>query len=219
LTFIHKEIDIIDLNTETINGGRYYVTPVGKLPSITTVLSVLSEDSIRQWKERVGEEEANKISSMASRRGTRVHEIFEDYLNNKEITGILPCDKALFVQAKKHLDKSIGMVYTQEAALYSKYLGIAGRVDCIAEWNGRLSVIDFKTSRKPKKREWISSYFQQTSAYCVMFEEMYKIPVDQIVIIVAVDDQTEPQIFVEKRDDHIWDCVETIKLYKSKLLS
>lgn len=217
MRFTYKEIDLIDLQTQTINGRRHYITPVGYLPSITSVLSILSEDSISAWKNRVGEKEANKISGMASRRGTRVHEIFENYLNNKEITGLLPCDKESFVNTKRYLDENIGVVYAQEAALYSEYLGVAGRVDCIAEWNGKLSVIDFKTSSKPKKKEWIGNYFQQTSAYCVMFEEMYKIPVDQIVIVVAVSGDTpQTQIFVEKRDDHIWDCIDTIKLYKSK---
>ena len=99
--------------------------------------------------------------------------------------------------------------------LYSDYLGVAGRVDCVADWNGRLAVIDFKTSKKPKKKEWISSYFMQAAAYCVMWEERTGIPIDKTVIVVAVDGD-EPQVFEEKRDNFIQPCIETIIRYKNE---
>ena len=216
--FNHVSIEIPEIKTENINGGRYYVTPTGeKYPSITTVLSILSKKAIMEWRKRVGEAEANKISTKAARRGTNVHQMCEDYLNNKPyITSkTMPVDKEMFATLKPILDKRINNIHTQEATLYSDYLGVAGRVDCIAEFDGRLSVIDFKTSRKPKKKEWISNYFQQASAYCVMYEERTKIPVDQIVILIAVDDN-EPQVFVEKRDNHIGACMTTISLYKEQ---
>jgi hypothetical protein len=216
--FNQVSIEIPEIKTENINGGRYYVTPTGvKYPSITTVLSILSKKAIMEWRKRVGAEEANKISTKAARRGTNVHQMCEDYLNNKEyITNkTMPVDKEMFGTLKPILDERINNIHTQEATLYSDYLGVAGRVDCIAEFDGRLSVIDFKTSRKLKKKEWISNYFQQASAYCVMYEERTGIPIDQIVILIAVDEE-EPQVFIEKRDNHIHDCIETIALYKEQ---
>jgi CRISPR/Cas system-associated exonuclease Cas4 (RecB family) len=216
MTFNHVGFDIEDLTTKTIDGKRYYVTPSGNLPSITTVLSILSRDSIAKWRARVGEEEANRISTRASRRGTNVHQICEDYINNElDIKKFQPCDRETFHSLKPILDEHLDNVYAQEVALWSDYLGIAGRVDCIGEWDGKLSVIDFKTSKKPKKKEWISSYFQQASAYAVMWEERTGIPINNIVILIAVDGE-DPQLFIEKRDNYIFDCIETIKRYKKE---
>jgi len=216
--FNHVNVNIPEIQTETINGGRYYVTPTGdKYPSITTVLSILSKKAIMEWRKRVGAEEANKISTQAARRGTNVHQMCEDYLNNKPHINhkTMPVDKEMFSTLQPILDKYINNIHTQEATLFSDYLGVAGRVDCIAEFDGRLSVIDFKTSRKTKKKEWISNYFQQASAYCVMYEERTGTPIDQIVILIAVDDE-EPQVFIEKRDNYIKDCMNTIALYKEQ---
>jgi genome maintenance exonuclease 1 len=213
MTFTHKDFVLEEMETETINGKRFYKTPEGKLPSITTVLSILSRDSIQKWRKQVGEEQANKISARASRRGTSVHKMCEDYLNNElDLKKFVPSDRESFQSIQPILDESIDNIYAQEVPLWSNYLGVAGRVDCIAEWNGRLSVIDFKTARKEKKKEWISSYFQQASAYCVMWEERTGIPISQIVIAIAVDD-APPQIFVEKRDNYIKKCIETIARY------
>jgi len=216
--FNHVNVNIPEIQTETINGGRYYVTPTGdKYPSITTVLSILSKKAIMEWRKRVGAEEANKISTQAARRGTNVHQMCEDYLNNKPHINhkTMPVDKEMFSTLQPILDKYINNIHTQEATLFSDYLGVAGRVDSIAEFDGRLSVIDFKTSRKTKKKEWISNYFQQASAYCVMYEERTGTPIDQIVILIAVDDE-EPQVFIEKRDNYIKDCMNTIALYKEQ---
>lgn len=216
--FEHKKMMFEELNTETIGGGRHYITPNGAYPSITTVLGVLSKQGIAEWRARVGDEEANRISTQAARRGTNVHQMCEDYVNNElDKTKFLPHEKAMFNSIKKVLDEKLGLVYAQECPLYSDYLGIAGRVDCVAEYNGRLSIIDYKTSGKMKKKEWIGNYFQQASAYCVMFEERTKIPVDQIVIVVAVENEDKAQVFVEKRDNYIGECIETIKKYKDSL--
>jgi hypothetical protein len=216
MIFNHKEFAIEELKTETVNGKRFYKTPKGNLPSITTVLSILSRDAIKAWRKRVGEEEANKISTRASRRGTSVHKMCEDYINNElDIKKFQPVDRETFQSIKPVLDTHLNNVYAQEVPLWSEYLGVAGRVDCIAEWDGRLSVIDFKTSRKEKKKEWISNYFQQASAYCVMWEERTGIPIDQIVIAIAVD-RCPPQVFVEKRDNYIKECIQTIARYKDE---
>lgn len=214
MTFIHKDFQLEELETETINGKRHYVTPTGKLPSITTVLSILSRDAIMAWRARVGEEEANKVSTRASRRGTNVHAMCEDYLNNKlEQKKYLPNDRETFNSLKPVLDEHIDNIYAQEVPLWSEYLGVAGRVDCIAEWDGKIAVIDFKTSRKPKKKEHISSYFQQCAAYAVMWEERTRIPINKIVVVIAVDGE-EPQVFEERRDNYIGECVKTIARYR-----
>ena len=209
--FEHVDIDISEIETQNIEGKRYYVTPNGaKYPSITTVLSILSRQGIMEWRERVGAEVANAISTKAARRGTNVHNMCENLLNNKlDLKKFLPVDVEMFKTIEPIINEKIDRIHAQESTLYSDYLGVAGRVDVIAEWDGCLSVIDFKTSSKQKRKEWISSYFQQTSAYAVMFEERTGIPVDQVVVLIAVDNST-PQIFVEKRDNHIQDCIDTI---------
>jgi hypothetical protein len=217
MNFRHEQIQLTELTAETLPSGRTYTTPEGnKYPSITTCLSILSRDSIAAWRARVGEEEANRVSAKAAGRGTRVHQMCEDYINNKlDISKYTPADKETFLSIQSILDDNIGLVRGQEVPLYSDYLGVAGRVDCVADWNGRLAVIDFKTSKKPKKKEWISSYFMQAAAYCVMWEERTGIPIDKTVIVVAVDGD-EPQVFEEKRDNFIEPCIETIVRYKNE---
>ncbi len=217
--FEHKKVDLgyQDLNCVTKPGGRKYTTPKGKAyPSITTVLSIKSKAGIEAWKKRVGEEEANKISYRASQRGTAVHEMCEKYINNENHTlGFMPNIIGDFNQIKNILDTRIGKVYGQELPLYSDYLGVAGRVDCIAEFDGKLSVIDFKTSRKTKKKEWIEGYFQQETFYAIAWEERTKMPITQLVTIISVDND-QPQVFVEHRDN--WDkaLIETIKEYNEQ---
>jgi len=205
-----------DLEAETSESGRLYVTPEGNYPSITTVLSVLSEASIKKWRKRVGEEEANKISYRASTRGTAVHEIIEKYINNEENfkDGYTPDIISSFLDLKPILDTRIGRVYAQEAPLYSTHLGVAGRVDCVAEFDGKLSIIDFKTSRKPKKEEWVTNYFMQETAYAIMWEERTKQPITQLVTIITVDNN-EPQVFIEHRDNWAKPLLETIEQYRA----
>lgn len=181
---------------------RLYVTPEGlKYPSVTTVLGWKSKAGILEWRKRVGEEAANKISRQASTRGTKFHYQVEDHINNKEVKFANPSEKDMFTSIEHFLSR-INNVHVQEASLYSDFLKTAGRVDCIAEFDGRLSIIDFKTSSKPKKAEYITNYFQQGSAYAVMYEERTGIPIDTVVIIMAVEGN-EPQLFIEKRDNFI----------------
>jgi genome maintenance exonuclease 1 len=138
----------------------------------------------------------------------------EDYINNNlDIKKYQPTDRETFQTLKPILDQYLNKVYAQEVALWSEYLGVAGRVDCIAEWDGKIAVIDFKTSSKLKKKEWISNYFQQCSAYAVMWEERTGIPINKIVVVIAVDGE-EPQIFEEKRDNYIGECIQTIARYR-----
>jgi len=219
--FEHEKVDLgyADLDANTTSNGRLYSTPSGGLPSITTVLSILSEEHIQRWRARVGEEEANKISHRASTRGTAVHSIIENYINNEENyqEGFMPNVVENFRAVQNVLDTRIGKVYGQEAPLYSDHLGVAGRVDCVAEFDGKLSIIDFKTSRKLKKEEWITNYFIQESAYAIMWEERTGMPITQLVTIISVDDE-DPQVFIEHRDNWTSKLIETINEYKRRKL-
>lgn len=216
--FEHVPVELTEMKTENRNGRREYKTPEGvNLPSITTVLSILSRESIAKWRKKVGNEEANRISHRASTRGTRVHEIVEKYINNEENfkDGYTPDIISSFSDLKSILDSRIGRVYAQEAPLYSNHLGVAGRVDCVAEFDGRPSIIDFKTSMKPKRKDWITNYFMQESAYAIMWEERTGRPITQLVTIISVDNH-EPQIFIEHRDTWVRPLRETIAQYNAE---
>ena len=216
--FEHVPVNLSEMTAVTTDQGRKYKTPEGvNLPSITTVLSILSRDSIAKWRARVGVEEANRISTRASGRGTRVHEIVEKYIDNNESyqNGYTPDIINSFLDLKPILDDRIGRVYAQEAPLYSNHLGVAGRVDCVAEFDGQLSIIDFKTSMKPKRLDWIKNYFMQESAYAIMWEERTGRPITQLVTIISVDNH-EPQVFIEHRDNWVRPLRETIAQYNKE---
>lgn len=216
--FSHVGIDFEAPKLTQINedGTRYYVTPEGnKYPSITTVLAEYNRKAIFEWRQRVGEEEANKISRQASGRGTRIHKLCEDYLNNLPLDFKTPLDREMFERFKPTLFR-INNIYAQELRMYSDHLRIAGTVDAVASFDGKKSIIDFKTARKPKDKNHIENYFMQAAAYAIMFEERFKIAVPQIVIAIAVDDE-DPQVFVEKRDDYVEKLIYYRDLYESKL--
>ena len=218
MTFNHVPVNLNEMTAVTTDKGRQYKTPEGiNLPSITTVLSILSRDSIAKWRARVGHAEANRISHRASTRGTSVHEIIEKYINNEESfkNGYTPDIISSFLDLKPILDDRIGRVYAQEAPLYSNHLGVAGRVDCVAEFDGKLSIIDFKTSMKPKRLDWIKNYFMQESAYAIMWEERTGRPITQLVTIISVDNH-EPQIFIEHRDNWVRPLRDTISQYNAE---
>jgi genome maintenance exonuclease 1 len=222
MNFTHKTIDLgyEDLLAETLSTGRTYSIPNGKkYPSVTTVLSILSEDFIREWRQRVGAEEANRVSRRAAGRGTAVHKVAEKYLLNDPewAKGLMPIILANFRSIRPVLDNHINNIYALEAPLYSDHLGVAGRVDCIAEFDGVISIIDFKTSAKLKLRENIEGYFIQESFYAVAFEERTGIPVNNLVTIIAVDNE-KPQVFIEKRDKWIPKLKETIAEFNKRKL-
>ena len=182
-----------DLNAETTDSGRLYTTPEGnKYKSITTVLSNYNKQAIMEWRQSVGEEQANKISRRAADRGTKVHKICEDYLKNEipelKMQMMMPDLKELFFKIKPHIDENVGKIYSQEQALYSDKYRIAGRVDLIAEWNGKLSVIDYKTSTKQKEEQDIQNYFMQCTAYALMFAERTGMWIDDIVVMIATEE-------------------------------
>jgi genome maintenance exonuclease 1 len=212
--FNHIKHDIPRLERVDSKAGRVYQTSTGRsYPSVTSILGMLGKADILAWRKRVGEEEANRISSRAARRGTAIHSLCEDYLLNKEVNPT-PFDLETFKSIQPFLDR-INNIHCLETQLYSDHLQVAGTVDCIAEFDGKLSIIDFKTSKRIKTRDDIHSYFMQTAAYAVMFEERTGIPVGKLVILMAVDDEN-PLMFIEKRDDWIGQFVELRQDY-SKL--
>ncbi|SVD11395.1 uncharacterized protein METZ01_LOCUS364249, partial [marine metagenome] len=189
--FNHVGSELQDLRTENIEGKRHYVTPDGnKYISITTLLSNLSKAGIQKWRERVGEVEANRISTKASRQGTRVHSICESYIKNEDgfLDGRMPNEVEMFQSINPLLDK-IDNIHCVEGALYSDELKLAGRTDLIAEFNDELAVIDYKTSRKIKTWEMCHAYFMQGAFYAQAYEERTGISVNEIVIIMAVENE------------------------------
>jgi genome maintenance exonuclease 1 len=212
--FVKLESLDYDLKAVTTDDGRVYETPTGeKYPSITTVLSSYNKKAIFEWRERVGAEEANRIARKASSRGTKLHTVCEKYLLNEsdgmKFKTMMPDTKELFLQLKPHIDENVGRVFGIEQALFSHRLKIAGRCDCIAEWNGQLSIVDYKTASREKSEDGILNYFMQCTAYAEMFEERTGLPVNQIVVAIAVENE-QPQIFVREKHKYINELVKYI---------
>jgi genome maintenance exonuclease 1 len=184
-------LDLPKLERENIDGVRYYKIPDGnellKLFSITSVTSHKNRQFFANWRKKIGEEKADKITKQATSRGTDMHTLVEHYLiNDQELPKVQPLSDFLFKIAKPELNK-INNIHALESSLYSKVLGVAGTVDCIAEFNGELAIIDFKTSKKPKPREWIEHYFVQCVAYACMLYELTGITVKKLVIIMSCE--------------------------------
>ena len=215
--FNHVPVEIGKLVQVNAKGGRYYETPSGaKYPSVTSVTRLHNLESIQAWKDKVGEEEAGKISRRALARGNKIHSLAEKYLLNE---GDMSDDfsKADFGQMIPYLNK-INNIHCLETQLYSDHLQTAGTVDCIGEYEGKLTVIDFKTSAKLKKREWVKDYFMQCSAYAVMYEERTGTPIERLLLIINVEDEGV-QLIDGKRDDYIGDFLdlrETFRKLKEK---
>jgi genome maintenance exonuclease 1 len=186
--FNHINISLPKLERESIDGVRYYkISGINKkLVSITSVISHYKKDFFNEWRKRVGTEEADKITRKATSRGTDMHTLVEHHLKNEDLPKVQPLSEHLFYIAKPALDR-INNIHALEGALYSEYLGIAGTVDCIAEFDGELAIIDFKTSKKPKPRNWIDGYFVQCCAYACMLHEMTGISVKKFVIIMSCE--------------------------------
>ena len=222
-TFKHNRVELgyDDLNAETKeSGNRSYTTPDGEsYPSITTILGYFTKASIMEWRKRVGNEEANRISRHACTRGNALHNTVERYINNEEdfLQGEnMPHVLQLVGAAKSVLDERLDTVVLQECPLYSTQLRTAGRVDLIGEFDGTLSIIDFKTSNRVKSLDDIQDYFIQACAYSVMFEERTGTPIDQLVILMVVDGSSEPLVFIEKTDDWLEKMVNKITKYHAE---
>ena len=215
----HKTIKLPEIKATTTDGVRLYETPEGnKYPSITTVLSVRNKKGLHDWRKRVGDDVANYVARKAANRGTAVHHMCEDYLNNdfdeeKHKKKFLPY--VLFNQLRDSLLRKVNNIYSQEAGLYSDKYKVAGRVDCIAEYDGELSIIDFKTSSKERSDDWNESYYIQASAYAEMFEERTGIEINQVAILVVTEDGVV-QEFVKNKTEYLPMLTDTIKEWEEK---
>ena len=218
-TFNHTPVELQEISATTTDGVRLYETPEGnKYPSITTVLSVRNKKGLMEWRKRVGNDVANYVSRTAAARGTKVHHMCEDYLNNMETEWpdkwkekheqhFLPM--CLFNRLKEESFLHINNIYAQECGLYSDKYKVAGRVDCIAKYKGVLSIIDFKTSTRERSDSWNENYYIQGSAYAEMFTELTGIDISQVVILVVTEDGTVQEFIKQKGDflDSIHDSV------------
>ena len=215
---------IPELSRQNIAGERHYVNTEGKsYPSITTILSIRGKEAIYEWRKRVGDAEANRITKRSTTRGTQFHSLLEQYFLN-QITDVdhfkasaiakNPGVWFLFLEAIQELENHIGKIYCIEDYLYSDEYGVAGAVDMIAEWDGKISVVDFKTSNSAKREEWIENYFIQGTAYAKMFTERTGIPCDQLIIF-AVPDDGIPQTFTKRVDDYTELLKESIRDYNN----
>mgnify|MGYP001590832377 FL=1 len=222
MLFNHVGIDSpVEMNTVTIDGKRYYVTPQGnRYPSITTVIgsNAKKQAGLAKWRAKIGKSKAQAKSTNSATRGTRYHKLVEDYINNqldKTKYHDMPLPWFMFNKSQKVLDR-INNIYLQEAALYSDVLKLAGRVDCIAEFDGVLSIIDFKTSAEKKREEYLMDYYVQECGYACMLQELYGITVQQLVTIVATE-EGEPQVSVVKpKKEYLILLQEYIQEYENK---
>ena len=222
--FNHTPVKLEKIKATTNNGNRLYETPSGDLyPSITTVLSPRNKKGLMEWRKRVGEDVANHVARTSAARGTKVHHMCEDYLNNMFIDdpekwaqhkkNFLPY--CLFEQLKNQTFDNINDIYAQEAGLYSDKYKVAGRVDCIARYKGDISIIDFKTSTKERSDDWNENSYIQGSAYAEMFEELTGISTNQVVILVVTEDGTV-QEFVKQKSDYIDLLVDAISDWREQ---
>lgn len=213
-------VDLIELpEVKQVNeeGSRYYTSDGEvKYPSVTTILGSDPEKkkSLMEWRKRVGEEEANKIGTQAARKGTAVHNLIEAYITNETLPEAMPNELASFHLLRDAANKYIDNIKVVEGKMLSHHLRCAGTVDCIAEYRGELAVIDWKTSRRLKRKTMIDSYFKQAAAYAVMFEENTGIPIKQLMIIMACE-TGELQLFKEQRDDWIDSFIELRDYYET----
>jgi ATP-dependent exoDNAse (exonuclease V) beta subunit len=220
MPFTHNPVEIPSLSRETIDGVRYYTAPDNdgeliKLVSITSVTSHWSREGIMKWRKRVGDEEANRVSKRATTRGTDMHLLTEHYLQNEPLPKAkVPIAQILFNTAKPALNK-IDNIIVQEQAMYSLRLGVAGTPDCIGDYDGELSIIDFKTSKSPKPLKWVEGYFVQASAYACMLYELTGIKAKKLVIIMACEDG-ELKVY-EERDVYKW--VKVLDTYIRKFVN
>ncbi len=211
----------LDSEAKMVDGKRVYATPDGEYyPSITTVIgnNAAKQAGLAKWRARVGKEKAAAISSRSASRGTKFHSITEDYLNNEldiEKYKDSPLPVVMFEQTKKTFDR-IGNIYLQEAFLYSKHLEVAGRVDLIAEFDGDLSIIDFKTSAEPKREAYLYDYFVQETAYACCFQELYSLTVKQLVTIVACENGETQVVIKPPKKEYLLKLIQYIDEYQTR---
>lgn len=213
LPFEKKELTSVEKDNK-----RFYEVDGEFYPSVTTVISSFGNESLNQWRSRVGKESADKITRTAASRGTKLHLMCEDYVNNKDdfMEGRMPSTVDLFKQIKRYLDDNLEAVYAIEAPLYSKTLKAAGKCDLICRMHGVNCIVDYKTSTNLKKEEWIEKYFFQETAYAIMVEELYQIPIYYIITLIATE-EGELQYFVKRPVDYVTKVQELFNIYHTNL--
>ena len=210
--------DLPPLKAKNVDGKRFYehITTGEKYPSITSVLSIRQKEGLIKWRQRVGEEVANHVMITSANRGTAVHNMVEDHLNNIDINNVKKYKKQflprMMFQVLKPVLNNINNISLQEAQMFSSNYTVAGRCDCIAEYEGELSVIDFKTSKGEKEEDWIENYFIQGAAYAEMYEEHFGTPINQIVILVVTEEGTT-QIFKKNKQEYLPKLKEAIESF------
>ena len=210
-----QEFDFFD--RKEIDGVRHYITPNGDYPSVTTVLgAMLDKSALAEWRERVGDEQADFTSRLAASRGTNIHNMCENYVRGLDVDVSMPFNAVLFNQVKKVLDEHVDDIIGCELTLVSDHLKVAGSCDLIALYDGKLSIIDYKTSAKNKMKDWIESYFLQTALYSYMLWEMTGMLAQQLVIIIAVDEEPMPQVFIVKPREYLEKAADLCRTYHTK---
>jgi genome maintenance exonuclease 1 len=206
-TYVENLPKFPEITTTTHNGQRWYVTPSGTYPSVTTVLGHGEKPWLKNWQNMLGPDKAKKEQTRCADRGTAVHDMIEQYLMNVPKEDILKGRDRdyvkLFNQIKLVLNKRVNNIHAQEIALWSDDFGLAGRVDCIGEYDGVLSIIDFKTSNNNKDESKIEDYFLQTTAYALMYNELYGTAIEDVVILITVEKGLMPLVFKKKIDDYV----------------
>ena len=214
MKFIHcNYLGDLELEKKETNGMRLYNLPNGDwVPSITTVTSFFNRQIFIDWRKKVGLEEANRITKSATARGTDFHQVCQDYLENKKLNweDYQPLSKFMFFHAKPYLD-NINNIHAIERTLYSEYLGLAGIVDCIAEYDGELAVIDFKTSSKIKPEEWLENYFVQEMFYGSAYYELTGIPIKKLITLMVTPNGDVKVFDKRNKSDYIKLLVNYIK--------
>ena len=215
-TFNHDFVTLPKMSTVNIDGTRYYVTPQGnRYQSVTTLTGKLNAKEIQEWRQRVGEEKANKISTRAATRGTSMHKMVENYLHNRPLNlqeENNPLNKEMFVKIKPLVDR-LDNIKIIEGAMYSDELELAGTTDCVAEYNGDLAVIDFKTSTRMKKKENVKNYWMQGAAYGKMYHEHYGVAPKSVILMISVETAGFAQIMIEPYEK----CLEMLIEFKKTI--
>ena len=219
MEFIHEKIDLgyekLE-RTDSVDGRRYITKDGNAYPSVTAITGLKNQEKIQEWRNRGGAEKADAISLKATTRGTQVHSIIEKYLNNEDTSDFLPHIQQSLQNLKPLIDRYVTKVYGTEVGLYSDHLQVAGTCDAVVEWAGIPTIIDWKTSRRPKKKKDIGNYFMQLAAYAVMWEERTGMPCNATRIVMDVDD-FHPVMYKESRDAHIEEFIKWRDEYNRRL--
>lgn len=216
IKFNHTPLELQELEVEQFNNARWYLTPEGnKYPSVSTAIGWHNRGAIAAWRKRVGKAEATKVTTRAAAHGTKVHKICEHYLDNNDDykKDVNPVNLEAFNKIRKVIDAQVKDVYGLEIPLYSDYLQVGGRCDLACQFGDKNTIVDFKTSAKNKRIEWITNYFEQAACYAVMAEERTGVCFPQIAIIIASNESNQAQLFVKKRDDYVESAREKILSY------